>query len=326
MKVALLDVGHGNCCVVIDGNEAAVIDIAPGRVAVDFLRRNHVSSVRNVVISHFDKDHCGGFVPLLSSGIRLERVWFSDDQENRTRHYRAIARKLSHARQAGAHVERELAQSGRQFEVGTYTVELLSPHAEDRMLSANRNRMSVMTRIRDGKRGLIFLAADIDMPGYTRLSDEVRDYSADWLVVPHHGGTAGSGAAAVKLLRELVIRTRAKNVFFSIRRVERLLDGSVPKGALPRPELTKLLVAEFPHVNIRCAQLSCHCARVHPWEGRGDFQDVDSEGMHGAHIRSCSGSIILHRDQGFEWQYHAAHSALVNELGLEALCQRSDGQ
>src|SRR4051794_14125516 len=86
-KIALLDVGHGNCAVVSSGSEAVVIDCPPTAAVVDYLHLNRVTVVSDLIISHSHKDHFGGVADLIEAGIDLRRIWFLDDQRNPTDAY-----------------------------------------------------------------------------------------------------------------------------------------------------------------------------------------------------------------------------------------------
>ena len=55
-SVSVLDVGHGNCAVVLD-DRTVVVDAGPGATLLEFLQNEGVTEVEVVLISHADEDH-----------------------------------------------------------------------------------------------------------------------------------------------------------------------------------------------------------------------------------------------------------------------------
>ena len=54
--VSILDVGHGNCAVLID-DKVVVIDAGPGTTLLDFLEKEGIKEVGVVLISHADEEN-----------------------------------------------------------------------------------------------------------------------------------------------------------------------------------------------------------------------------------------------------------------------------
>src|ERR1039458_7714844 len=74
--VSILDVGHGNCAILID-DKVVVIDAGPGTTLLDFLENEGIKEVGIVLISHADEDHIKGLVSLLESetvGVQIVRI------------------------------------------------------------------------------------------------------------------------------------------------------------------------------------------------------------------------------------------------------------
>src|SRR5712692_10484656 len=72
-NVTILDVGHGNCAVLVD-DKVVVIDAGPGTTLLDFLKEEGIKEVAVVLISHADEDHIKGLVSLLESQTVLVRL------------------------------------------------------------------------------------------------------------------------------------------------------------------------------------------------------------------------------------------------------------
>lgn len=86
MRIAFLDVGHGSAVVLSDGAEAVLLDAPPTPVVLEYLRSAGVQRLRHIVVSHADRDHLGGLVGLLHSGLVVDKVWIADDHHKRHNH------------------------------------------------------------------------------------------------------------------------------------------------------------------------------------------------------------------------------------------------
>src|SRR5690349_16932675 len=69
-SMTILDVGHGNCCVIAGGNDdkIIIIDTGPGVGMLEYLLQEGISRVNSVVLSHADADHISGLISLLNTG------------------------------------------------------------------------------------------------------------------------------------------------------------------------------------------------------------------------------------------------------------------
>jgi hypothetical protein len=154
-----------------------------------------------------------------------------------------------------------------------------------------------------GDRGIALLPGDLDWVGYQNIHGE-RDISAQWLVAPHHGGGAGAGDAAPRLLAALIERCRAKEVVFSIHE---------DQFELPRPELLTLLRTRRPEVQVRCTQLSSHCRKL-PLPALDDFHNVWSRGVTLTGNSCCSGTIVIDTSRGDTWDKAPEHDSFKESI------------
>src|SRR5690242_18181534 len=98
-KVAILDVGHGNCAVVIDREKTTVVDTGLGGTLLDFLNENGISSIDYVLISHADTDHIGGLIGLLASeDVIVREVYLNPDPTRTTKIWGDLKSVLKEAR------------------------------------------------------------------------------------------------------------------------------------------------------------------------------------------------------------------------------------
>jgi len=309
-RLAFLDVGQGNCAVLYAGKSSIVFDCPPGSILPRFLRSRGIASVDHLVISHSDKDHSGGVRALIASGVDVRRLWILDDQLNETRHYHGIARAFADARSKGAgEMRRGVPHSDSEtVNWGEYGIEWLAPNHEDRMLRGSRNSLSVVSRLCHSDVGLVLFPGDLDLAGYTALGANARDWRAEWLVAPHHGGLTGTQAETVEFLGMLRERTEAKYVLFSFARDNR--------WEYPRPgtvEKVRRLGA-----SAVCTQLAKSCAEDLPTERRGS--GLPAAGARGAGLSCCAGSLLLELRGGVvAWEGQEDHQGLVSGF-LGARC------
>src|SRR5258706_14893458 len=79
-KLAILDVGHGNCAVLQDSNGVVVIDSGLGNALEIYLHEQEIRRIDVVLISHADQDHLGGLISLLASQVvEIGRVRLNTD-------------------------------------------------------------------------------------------------------------------------------------------------------------------------------------------------------------------------------------------------------
>ncbi len=305
MRIGLLDVGHGSCLVAYGAKEAVVVDSPPGDTLVRFLRRNGVAVVRHVVITHADKDHCGGLVALLQSGIDVETIWILDDQKNVTGHYRRVVEAMRSARSVGnTLLKRGYPHSDAQPATwGKVRIEWLAPNHEDRMLSGERNTLSVGLRLVVGGLGVAVVLGDMDSKGYARLRLP-RDLASQWLIAPHHGGLVGSETETQAMYDDLLSRTGARYVFFSIGR---------RRQQNPQPALLDWLRRDYGDCYVCCTQLSRNCSQDLP-AIRRDRGSI-SRGARTSPIECCAGTVVLRLSaDGMIWDGEANHKDLVDGI------------
>jgi beta-lactamase superfamily II metal-dependent hydrolase len=282
-KLALLDVGHGCAAVVYGGKEAVVFDCPPGLVLPKFLIQHGVAVVRHLIISHGDKDHMGGVAALINSGIAVERIWLLDDQENNTMHYQQVAKAFAAARAAGnRRLSRHFPHSdATAAEWGNFAVEWIGPNHEDRMLPGDRNSLSVIARLVLQAKGIALFTGDVTYNGLAQL-DAQRDWSADWLIAPHHGGLCGTPKETQLLIRTLLDRTNASSVYFSFSR---------DRYNLPLDDVVNEIASRGPRISIRCSQLSRACSPSLNYSR--DSLGVVAQGAQEQPIKCCAGSVLV---------------------------------
>lgn len=323
--VAVLDVGHGNCAVVIDSKGTVVIDAGRGSTLLEFLETEGVTKVDVLLISHADEDHIDGVISLLESGtVKVDLVHLNSDAMKGTALWDDLTLLLDKANSANRlkfEVSLTTNHTG-SFDQGTVRIEVLAPspglaakgpgstdHKGRRLTS---NSASAVFRLkRDGVPTMLF-PGDLDDVGFENLLESGQDVRASVLVFPHHGG-AGTRGDVTGFAQRVCEAVSPDNVIFSIGR---------GKYATPRPEIVTAIRQLAPRARILCTQLSEHCASAVPAQDPTHLTDKISQGRE---LRKCcAGTIVIrlgHPEPGL-LPVLDAHREFIAKMAPNALCMR----
>ena len=262
--LSILDVGHGNCAVLVDTGGVVVIDAGPGTALLEFLEQEGITKVDVVLISHADSDHIAGLVALISSDkYEVDVIRINSDALKDSRLWDDLLFSLNKAFFAGAvqfNVSLTVADSG-SFDRGDVHIEILAPnlyiagrgpgstdHNGRRLTS---NSVSAVIRLIKEKMPIALLTGDLDEVGLDNLIDNNLDCRAPVLVFPHHGGRPGAGNMEA-FTKKFVDLVKPETVIFSFRR------GGQHNN--PQPGIVRAVRESLPDVRVACTQLSTRCA------------------------------------------------------------------
>lgn len=320
-RLAILDVGHGTCAVVRDGEWVAVIDTGPGSALMEFLKEQGISIVDDVLLSHADEDHIGGLLGLLASGeFQVKRVRLNSDSLKGSKIWNDLLFQLDSLANAGGMDFSPVltaAESGL-FDHNDVRLEVLGP---SRYLAARgpgstdragrkitTNSISSVIALHAGGVRLAIFTGDVDQVGMDEILATSGDLSCPILVFPHHGG-GGSLGFADALLRAV----RPNCVVFSIGR---------GKHKTPAPEAIASVLSAVPSVHIACTELSEHCAAALPRTEASHLVPVFARGRE---ARSCcAGTVLVDLDGAhLEVPSAEAHGGFIAAQAPTALCRSS---
>jgi beta-lactamase superfamily II metal-dependent hydrolase len=263
-SIHILNVGHGNCCIIMDIKGVTIIDAAHSRAHVKFLKRRGIDSIRAILISHADNDHIAGVMHLLlESGLRVEEIYLNPDASKRNESWEGLRKALAFARRNhGTTVHTQLTTTiSKTLKNGVFEIEILAPTPEIaaggvgatdlKGVKIKSNTMSAVVRVIKGELPLLLLPADLDSAGLDNLATEHPQLKARILVFPHHGGNPGGKEKADDFAKRLLAMVEPRLVIFSIGR---------GRYALPLPEVVRAVGA----TPLMCTQLSENCAKHLP--------------------------------------------------------------
>lgn len=190
-----LDVGQGDCTVIVCDGETMVIDGGPAgssQKVYSFLRETlGTERIRYVVSTHPHEDHIGGLVSALSAAPA--DLILSPVREWNTRKFSQL---MNYARKSGTPVD--VPETGDRFELGGATVTVLHCWPESvEVYGKDVNDMSVVIRIDYGKTSLI-VAGDAEETAEYMMLDTGLPLKADVLRVAHHGSSYSSTVPFLK--------------------------------------------------------------------------------------------------------------------------------
>ena len=183
VELAMLDVGQGDAILLRDGSKAILIDGGGwrtgdlgGRVLLPALLAEGVRSLDAVVMTHPDRDHCGGLVDI-AAYLPIREVWMGPGWEE----------DCGLSSLPGAPVR--IVWAGDKEKVGRWNLRILHPeHDEIR----GTNERSLVIRAEAHGRSFL-LTGDIESWAEMRLlSCCEKEVQVDVLKVAHHGSKTSS--------------------------------------------------------------------------------------------------------------------------------------
>jgi beta-lactamase superfamily II metal-dependent hydrolase len=314
--VDVIDVGHGSCVLVRSNVASTLVDTGPGVQVLEYLEREKITGLTNVVISHADSDHISGLIRLLDAGFPIEDVYLNADAIKGSREWESLRFSLEDRQLSGEVRTNAAVSGGSVIDCGDLLVlEVIAPLLGDVLAGVGGmslegkvfepNSMSVVLRLRAGESGLMFIPGDLDAIGFVAMNRVQRDLSAKVLVAPHHGGLMGSPAKTRETIRSLCRMIEPDTLVVS--------NGRGRYGN-PRDVVIGGAREVRPEIYVACTQLSEGCAPTIPSASRSDLLSAYSAGA----VRGlcCAGTLRfsvestgLHRDS-------TGHKSFVNLVPL----------
>ena len=181
-----LDVGHGDCTIVVCDGSAMVIDGGkPGKsdMIFSFLQSHNIDHVQAVIGTHPDNDHIGG-LPAVFHAAKVDALYVPILEHDAKRHNTLMRT----AQEAGVPII--VPHDGATFQFGGAHVSIIVPGVEN----PTDNDLSLVVRITYGEHAFL-LCADIDEDIESMLLATGREVGANVLKVAHHGSETATSPA-----------------------------------------------------------------------------------------------------------------------------------
>lgn len=331
----LLDVGHGNAAIFIDGDAAIIVDAGSGDLVTAALEAIGVREIVALVISHRHHDHTSELPVLLSNHDLCVRQLFvnADPTRKPTSAFETQLRAgLNDSwKRNGTVYHQANVTLGDLMSTERIKVKVLWPDIANALGgvgattatggTVHPHAVAVVVRVSVETGRSILLGADLDHAGFRGLIDSPDvDLSADVLVYPHHGGNAGVGTSAGE-------ESFATDLARAVNPALVLFSNGREKYNNPRPEVVRGVRAarDSPKIRVVCTQLSKECSAItFADDGRLDPVFRSAGGAEGL---SCCGTMRLDL-AGTGPVLPLGHKHLdfvVNTVGETALCMPVEG-
>lgn len=187
-EVHFIDVGQGDCSLVISEGKTLLIDTGEKEYAqdvCDYLKEHDVDKLDYMLLTHPHSDHMGG-ASYIVDNVDIEHIIIPkvpDDMTPTTKFYEKF---LTSVQNKG--LKLTAAEPGKTYEIGECSLEILSPVKDD---YSNLNNFSAAAVLTHGKHRFMF-TGDIEKEAEQDIIDSGRLESADVLKVAHHGSNTSS--------------------------------------------------------------------------------------------------------------------------------------
>ncbi len=192
MSVHFIDVGQGDCTLIISDGEAMLIDAGEKECGVtvsQYLEEQGVTKLKYVIGTHPHSDHIGGLAYIIEN-FQVENVILPKIPSDMTPTTKVYENLLTAIKNKGLKIHAAVDET---LELGQSKVELFAPVGE----SSNLNNYSVCTKITHGENTFL-LTGDTENEAETDLVERAGEkLSAKVLKLGHHGS---STASSVELL------------------------------------------------------------------------------------------------------------------------------
>lgn len=185
MEVHFVDVGQGDCTLIICDGEAMIIDAGDNNQGTKvqlYLKKHGVEKLKYVVASHPDADHIGGLDVIIYK-FECENI-LVPNCENDTRTYDAFIGSIK-----AKGYKSEVVDVGNRYSLGGASFEILSPFKD--FTYEDTNNSSIILRIDHGENSFLFTGDALAQAQQTIIYDDELNADADVIKVPHHGANSG---------------------------------------------------------------------------------------------------------------------------------------
>ncbi len=186
LTVDYIDVGQGDATLFqfSDKEEQYTIlyDVGDwqGNEVVPFLKKENVSFIDLVIISHPHADHIGQLDKVMDN-VEVGEVWMSGNTAN-TNLYQTVMQAI-----LDSDTDYDEPRAGESYDVGPMEIEILHPNE----LSGGLNEDSLSLRLTYGNVSFVF-TGDAYKEQERQIMQRVDDLEADFLQLGHHGSNTSS--------------------------------------------------------------------------------------------------------------------------------------
>lgn len=184
LQVYFIDVGQADCALIIQGEQAMLVDggnVSDAPDVISFIKSKNVKTLDVVVGTHAHEDHIGGLGAIIDN-FTVNKVYCPVDNYDSTAFEEF---KDAANRQCGI----TLSKKGDYWQIGESKINVLWPKSTN---GWDTNNTSIVFTLKFGKVTYLF-TGDAEHDVETSIINDGADIKADVLKVGHHGsGTSSS--------------------------------------------------------------------------------------------------------------------------------------
>jgi beta-lactamase superfamily II metal-dependent hydrolase len=179
-----LNVGKADCAVIELDGIVGIIDSGTYEsygILSSFLQQRNVSKIDYLIITHYDQDHIGGSIRLLSD-FQIENIYLPDYVSEK-KYYDDLMAAIK------GHKNINYVTEPCKFSCNELSIEIFPADEPASLLESENNRdnnMSLVTMAAFGSKRFLF-TGDIEKDRIAQMLSFDQDWSADWIKMPHHG-------------------------------------------------------------------------------------------------------------------------------------------
>lgn len=187
LEVHMIDVGQGDCFLLIQDGETALIDtgeIEEGKNVVDYVKSLGITKLDYVFGTHPHSDHMGGMYDVITN-FEIEKIVIPnlEDYKSTKNWYKILDDEMN----SGAY-EVEFAEVETIYVLGDATMKIIGPINEP---EDEPNNYSTIMKVTLGEKDILF-TGDAEKEVEKDLLATGKDLDAEILKVGHHGSNTSS--------------------------------------------------------------------------------------------------------------------------------------
>ncbi len=187
-SVHFIDVGQGDCTLVMSGGKSLLIDAGENgheTEVLNYLRSMNIKKLNYIIATHQHSDHIGGIPEVLeefeADNIIMPRLTKAQTPTNST--YTAFLKAVQNSK-----AKVISAKPGLTYTLGDASFEILGPVTND---CEDINSMSAVTKITYGETSFL-VTGDAEKDEELEIIENGADLDCDVLRVGHHGSSTSS--------------------------------------------------------------------------------------------------------------------------------------
>ena len=192
VKVHFIDVGQGDCTLVMSHGEAMLIDSGErddsDRV-IKYLKEQGITKLSCIIVTHPHTDHMGGMPDILKA-FKTDKFIMPKVPDNMVPTIMRYEKMLKQIKNQGLEIS---WSSNSEFRLGDAVINTYTPKGQFEEL----NDYSTVVKISCGSRKFL-VTGDAEQEEESDLLAQRFDFRADVLKVPHHGSYKGTTSELLK--------------------------------------------------------------------------------------------------------------------------------